>query len=264
MSTSDHFLLALQAYQEIRQELKQQEEPVLKTIHEPMEGRPNVDGSLMIGLAEDGLPLNLNLYDPHAGPLLVAGDARSGKTTFLQSIATSSADLLDVQFGVLTPFPEEWRGHESLPNCMGIWPAQHSSAGDFLAQIAYWAEALPKTRQIILVLVDNFEMMSFHSTVKNNFRWLCVHGPEFQVWPVVAINPTKMTTSHSLLEQFQTRILGRITRYNSACMLSGVPPLDLNGLIPGMQFFFTSTQVCTRFWLPPAEGVSYERGNAMV
>ncbi len=145
----------------------------------------------MIGLAEDGLPLNVNLYDPQAGPLLVAGDAGSGKTTFLQSIATSSAELLDVQFGVLTPFPEEWHGHESLPNCMGIWPAQHSSAGDFLAQIAYWAEALPKTRQVILVLVDNLEMMSFHSTVRNNFRWLCEHGPEFQVWPVVATQSSK-------------------------------------------------------------------------
>ncbi len=39
MSTSDHFLLALQAYQEIRQELQQQEEPVLKTIQDPMEDK---------------------------------------------------------------------------------------------------------------------------------------------------------------------------------------------------------------------------------
>lgn len=264
MSTSDHFLLALQAYQEIRQELHQQEEPVLTAIQDPMEVKPPDEGSLLIGLAEDGLPLNINLYEPQAGPLLVAGDEGSGKTTLLQSIATTSADLLDVQFGVLTPFPEEWNSHESLPNCMGVWPAQHSSAGDFLAQIAYWAEALPKTHQVILVLVDNLEMMSFHAAVRNNFRWLCENGPEFQVWPVVAINPAKMHTSQSILDQFQTRILGRITHYNIACTLSGEPPLDLRSLIPGMQFFFTSSQVCTRFWLPPTEGVAYERGNALV
>ncbi len=77
----------------------------------PLRCRPPVSrGSLLLGLAEDGLPVLLDLYDPAPGPLLVAGDGGSGKTAFLQSLAraTGLQDPGDIQFGVVTPFPEEW------------------------------------------------------------------------------------------------------------------------------------------------------------
>lgn len=264
MSSTDNLSIALQAYQEIRHELHLQEEPSFKSVKNPLDNRTYVDTSIIIGLAEDGQPLVINLYDYQLGPVLVAGDKGCGKTTFLHSTAIHSATLLDVQFGVLTPFPEEWREHETLPNCLGIWPAQHSSAGDFLARVTHWAEVLPKTRQFILVLVDNLEMMSFHSRIRNDFRWLCMQGPKHHVWPVVAMNPSKINTSRSFLDQFRTRILGHMGHYHNACLLSGEPPLDLRSLITGSQFFYTSSRNCTRFWLPPAEGLANERGNALV
>src|SRR5512138_298602 len=43
--------------------------------------------ALFLGIASDGLPVLLNLHDPHPGPMLVIGDEGAGKTAFLQSIA---------------------------------------------------------------------------------------------------------------------------------------------------------------------------------
>jgi len=129
MSTTDQFLLTLHAYQEIQAELRQSEAslPVTAKISIPQTSARQVattllGGSLQLGLAEDGLPLLLDLYDPAPGPLLVAGDGGSGKTTFLQSLAQAS-DLQnpgEIQFGVMSPFPEEWTILEALPNGLGI------------------------------------------------------------------------------------------------------------------------------------------------
>jgi hypothetical protein len=264
MSTTDQFLLALQAYQEIQAELCQQEEIAPAATPVPVQVEPVADGSLLLGLGEDGLPLTLNLYDPTPGPLLVAGDGGCGKTALLQSLAGVSDASPDIQFGVLTPFPEEWRGLEAMPNNLGIWPAYHPAAGDFLAQLVSWAEALPETRQAVLLLVDGLELMSLDSTTRYLLRWLLVNGPERQVWPVVTVNPARMIRLGSLLEYFQTRILGHVRRYQTAQLLIGEPPVNLAALIPGSQFYLSSPQDCLRFWLPPIEGVSNERGNALV
>ena len=93
MSTTDQFLLALQAYQEVQAELRQ-EERLMPVAQETASAETSAaqaaalpEGSLLLGMAEDGLPVLLDLYDPAAGPLLVAGDGGSGKTVFLQSLA---------------------------------------------------------------------------------------------------------------------------------------------------------------------------------
>ena len=88
-------------------------------------------GSILLGLAEDGLPLLLNVYDPTPGPILIAGDQGIGKTSFLKWLAYSSSlfEPGDIQFGVVTPFPEEWN-ESDLPNGLGIWPADIRHIGE--------------------------------------------------------------------------------------------------------------------------------------
>ena len=105
MSTTDQFLLALEeSYQEIQAELHQEGRPLpvfpntstlASSIAQPA-GLPG--GSLMLGLAEDGLPVLLDLYDPAPGPLLVAGDGGSGKTALLQSLARAAASRIPAIF----------------------------------------------------------------------------------------------------------------------------------------------------------------------
>lgn len=269
MSSTDEFLLALRAYQQVRQELISagQEAYNLQDMNQTallLEEGGLPEGMLLLGVGESGQVLALDLYDPDQGAVLVTGDGGCGKTTLLHVLAVASADLSDVQFGVLTPFPEEWRACQALPNCLGIWPAGHPASLDFLAQLVDWGEASPETHQVVLLLVDNFDLMSLGPAGKHLIPWLVSEGPACRVWPVFTLNPARLNRLGKLLPFFQTRIFGHVRRYRMACLLTGEPPLDLAGLIPGLQFYLSSPQGCELFWIPPLEGVLHERWNAVV
>jgi hypothetical protein len=176
---------------------------------------PLAHASLLLGVAENRLPLLIDLYDPTPGPLLVAGDGGGGKTILLQSLALGSdfQDPGEILFGVVTPFPEEWSGLEILSNCLGIWPAYHLSARHFLTQLVSWANVLPGTRQVVVLMVDGLDLLitnGFHD--QNDLRWLLTYGPRRQIWPVISINPGRLPRPETWLEYFQTIILGQIKR----------------------------------------------------
>ena len=255
MSSTDQFMIALQAYQEIQSELHQPEQTAVFVDPDPLQEDPLPSGALLLGLGEDGQPLALDLYDPSPGPLLVAGDGGCGKTALLQSLANASDSLPDVQFGVVTLFPEEWRVQEAYPGCLGIWPACHPASGGFLDQLISWAEVLPQTRQAILLFVDGLDMMLREPPARHQLRWLLAHGPQSQVWPVVTVNPGRMNRLGSLLEPFQTRIFGHTRSPRTMRLLTDDPQLDLGALVPGSQFYISGPQVSLRFWIPPSEGV---------
>jgi hypothetical protein len=252
MATTDQFLLAYQAYREVQAELQRNEQA--GTAPAPADAEAIPSGSLLLGLAEDGLPLLLDLYDPAPGSLLVAGDGGCGKTAFLKSLARAADldDPGDIQFGVVTPFPEEWRDHEALPGCLGIWPAYHSSAHEFLKQLVSWAEALGETRQVVLLFVDGLDLLTTASSeLRAALRWLVTHGPERQVWPVVTANPGRLARLQAWLEYFPTRILGQVRHPQTARLLAGGQELELAALVPSAQFGLLRSDGWIKFWLPP-------------
>lgn len=214
---------------------------------------PLLHGSLQLGVAENGLPILIDLYDPTPGSLLVAGDGSGGKTTLLQSLALGSdfQDPGEILFGVLTPFPEEWSGLEVLSNCLGIWPAYHSSARHFLAQLVSWADVLPGTRQVVVLMVDGFDLLianGFHD--QNDLRWLLTYGPRRQVWPVISINPGRLPRPETWLDYFQTRILGRVKRPQTTQLLGVGPEFDLSDLSQKGQYGLWQKDCLVKFHLP--------------
>jgi hypothetical protein len=254
MSSTDQFLIALQAYQEIQAELHQPEETAVFMAPDLAQGEPLPEGSLLLGMGENSQPLTIDLYDPEPGAILVAGDHRCGKTAFLQSLANATELQDDFQFAVITPFPEEWHSQESLPGCLGIWPAYHPAADHFLEQLISWANVLPDTRQAILLFVDSLELMTLGSPARQSLRWLLAHGPECHVWPVVTVNAARVTRLGSMLEHFRTRILGYTRRGSTAQLFTDTLQVDLDSLIPGMQFYYCDPEGCLKFWIPPVEG----------
>ncbi|MCX7609685.1 MAG: hypothetical protein N2049_10775 [Anaerolineales bacterium] len=268
-SPTDRFFLALHAYQQVRHELLHAD-PTGQDWHDAIAAMPLdeeetfSEGMLLLGVSESGRALGLDVYDPEQGSVLISGDGGCGKTSLLHALAVASADLPNVFFGALTPFPQEWRAYEALPNCLGIWRSDHPAGIECLRQIMDQADALTKTRQVILLLVDNFDLMNLGPSGNCCIRWLVTEGPTYQIWPVLVLHPMRLHRLGDLLEQCRTRIFGHVRRYRTACLLTGEPPLDLGGLIPGLQFYLSSPQGCERFWIPPLEGVFHERWNAMV
>jgi hypothetical protein len=256
MTMTDQFLQALQAYREIRDELRSPDQPSPEAeIQSPLLEGKLPEGSLLLGLAEDGLPLVFDLYEPASGPILVVGDGGSGKTALLQHLARNSNLLVpgDVQFGVLTPFPEEWRPVESLPNCLGIWPVYHTTAKHFLSQLVAWAKVLPETRQVVLLLVDGLDLLAASGErLLQPLRWLLQYGPERQVWPVVSLNPGRLPRMQTWLEYFQTFIFSQVKQPQIAGQPFDVPGIDLANLQPGSQFGLARGSEWLKFRIPSA------------
>jgi len=203
-------------------------------------------GSFVLGLAEDGLPLELDPYNPATGPLLIAGDGGSGKTALLKSLAMASdtQDPGDILFGVITPFPEEWKRQEILPNCLGIWPAFHPATKDFLLKMINWANALQRSRQLVLLLVDGLDLLTSGGfSIQHELRHLLMIGPERHVFPVVTINPGHLAHLETWLGFFKTCLLGQMK-----C------PQNVRLLFRDPKIYLAEQEAEQQFCLPRHEG----------
>ena len=210
--------------------------------------------ALLLGLASDGLPVLLNLHDPHPGPLLVAADPGAGKTNLLQMIAQAAADMHDVgdvQFGVITNYPDEWEHLAGLEHCVGIFPTYHDSAIDFLSSLSGWAHANKGSQQSILLLVDDLESMEhIDFDARQILRWLLLRGPSRKVWPIVSMNAERVTQVEPWLEAFRTRIFGKIQDDGVAENLTGISGTTLKHLQAGLQFALREDGDWLKFWIP--------------
>jgi hypothetical protein len=214
------------------------------------------DGSLLIGQSDDRLPILLNLYHPQPGAFLVTGDAGSGKTRFLQSLARTS-DLQepgDITFGVVTPYPEEWEMLETQPNCLGIWPAYHPSASRFLSLLAGWSEWLPKTRQAVLLLYDGLDLV-VGGGYRNlqDLRKIIKKGAQRQVWTFVSANAGRLDHMNPWLKYFPTRVLGQVKNTRSTPLLEGWMGVEHACRLETGQYLMTGDGNCVKFHIPPQE-----------
>lgn len=261
MTTNRQFSLALQALAELRTDsftplpagkLTVGVAPTLDAVMAEIGSIPSQ--ALLLGVASDGLPVLLNLYDPHPGPMLVAGDAGSGKTAFLQTIAHSVARTHspdDVQFGVITNYPEEWESIQAFSHNSGVFTVGHASTQEFLHSLTAWAHANKSTRRCMLLLVDDLESVaSLDPQAVRDFRWLLLRGPARHIWPIVTLSASRYGQVMLWLQSFRTRIFGRIANGRVAEALGGDGAAALNQLEAGLQFSMRERTNWLRFWLP--------------
>jgi hypothetical protein len=210
--------------------------------------------ALLLGLASDGLPVLLNLHDPHPGPLLLAADPGAGKTALLQMIAQASAEMHtagDVQFAVVTSYPDEWGHLAELEHCVGVFPTYHDSAIDLLSSLSGWAHANKGSQQSILLLIDDLESMEhINFDARQTLRWLLLRGPARRVWPIVGMNAERTSQVEPWLEAFRTRIFGQVKDDRTAEDLTGIPGSTLSHLQTGLQFALREGQDWLKFWIP--------------
>lgn len=265
MTTNRRFSSALQALTELEKETSATPSsaatgvPALSDVLAKIGSIPA--GALFLGIASDGLPVLLNLLDPHPGPMLIAGDAGSGKTAFLQTIAQAVIQIHasnDVQFGIITNYPDEWQGIQATSHHAGVFPVGHSGAQEFLNSLSAWAHSNKDSHQSILLLVDDLESVaSLDSESVQNFRWLLLRGPARRVWPIVTLNAPRYGQVISWLQNFRTRIFGRVAHPRVAEALGGDKSSAFDQLEAGIQFSLrekdprsSPAEHWLRFWLP--------------
>jgi hypothetical protein len=207
-------------------------------------------GALFLGVAEDRLPVLLNLGDPVPGPVLVAGDSGSGKTHLLQTIAqavsqTHEADSL--RFAVIAEQPAEWESLGQSPNCEGILSFNEPLTTNYLASLVDWAHSNKNAEQYVLLLIDGLEGLHADESLHQSLRWLLLRGPARRIWPIVTLKAARASAVNQWLSAFRTRLCGYIAPDRDLTPLTGsAEGTSFDKLQAGSQFAMREG----RFWLP--------------
>jgi hypothetical protein len=229
--------------------------PTLKSVLADISPLPSE--ALFLGLAEDGLPVLLNLYDPVPGPILISADKDSGKTTLLKTIARA-ADLLhspsEVQYGVITPYPDEWKKFHGNQNNAGIYFTQDDNARELLQSLVTWAHHNKGEEQSILLLIDDLEAITkLDEQAGQNLRWLLLRGPSRRIWPFITLNASRSHDLKDWLEFFRTRLFGHVENSDDAYLLIGNRNQTLDHLTAGTQFTLRENNELLVFSAPPID-----------
>ena len=252
------FSLALEALAELKSEEK-------SLPPKPVPAAPTLDGvlaeigplpkeALFLGIASDGLPVLLNLRDPFPGPILITGDAGSGKTAFLQVIAQSVARTHRqdaVQFGVISRHPEEWQSLQTSPHAVGLFSAGQDGAQELLLSLASWAHSNTDSRRSVLLLIDDLEAVTQMDTESVQYlRWLLLRGSSRRVWLFVTLAAGSYGRIIPWLPSFRTRLFGRIAEDKVADALGADKRSGVDRLESGIQFALRENGNWLQFWLP--------------
>lgn len=210
--------------------------------------------ALFLGIASDGLPVLLNLHDPHPGPMLILGEAGAGKTAFLQSVARSLVETHQesaVQFAVITKQTEEWQDVAATGHRVGVFDVTQPKAQDLILSLTSWAHSNKTEQQSVLLLIDDLESIAkLELEALQHFRWLLLRGPARRVWPLITLSADRYGQVISWIEIFRTRVFGRIANARLAEALGADKASALDQLEPGRQFSLRENGNWLRFNLP--------------
>jgi len=233
METSNQFNLVMETLTELAQEKQvdlkspqispQPVTPSLTSILSDISPLPK--HALFLGMAEDDLPVLLNLNDPVPGQILIVGDKSTGKTTLLQTIARAT-DLIyspsDVQYAVITPYLDEWKKFYEQNKNAQIYSTQDENTKELLQSLVTWAHRNKGEEQSVLLLIDDLESITkLDEQTQQNLRWLLLRGTSRRVWTFVSLNATQALHLKQWLEFFHTRLFGRVQNSDEAYLLTG-------------------------------------------
>lgn len=209
--------------------------------------------AIFLGVANDGLPVLLNLRDPLPGPVLIVGDKGSGKSKLLKIIARAvdeSHDPEDIRYAVLTDEMKGWEGFDQSANCEGVLSFQRDLTVNYLDSLMSWAHANKQDKKFILLLVDGLESLADDKDIHQIFRWLLLRGPSRRIWPIITLDSAHIFEVNQWLDSFRTRLCGHMIEDQAVQVLTGSSSSFFRDLLAGTQFSMRENKIWMPFWLP--------------
>jgi hypothetical protein len=214
---------------------------------------PLPSAAFFIGLAEDGLPVLLNLNDPSVGPILIAADAGAGKTRLLQTICRTvdhGHEPDGVKYVVISENPAEWAGFERSPYSHAILSSEQAITIGYLASLVDWAESNDGRAGFLLLLVDGLQALVADRATEQVTRRLLSQGPSWGMWPIVTVNAAQTSGFESWLGLFRIQLYGHIEDARDVGTWIASREDLFRHLSPGFQFTAGQGQAWLPFWLP--------------
>lgn len=214
---------------------------------------PLPHAALFLGIADDELPVLLNLADPVPGPVLVAGDSGSGKTHLLRVIAEAisrSHDPDTLRFAVIAEQPAEWESLSASPNCEAILSFHQPLTTNYVGSLANWGHSNKRSDEYVVLLIDGVEGLHADESLHQSIRWLLLRGPARRIWPIATLKATRVSAVSQWLPPFRTRLCGHIASDRDLTPLVGPTDCSFEGLNAGTQFAMREGQGWLPFWLP--------------
>jgi hypothetical protein len=217
---------------------------------------PIPHNALFLGVANDRLPVLLNLEDPVPGPVLITGDPETGKTRLLQVISQfieNGHEPKNIRYTVITDRAAEWERCNQSPNCEGILAFRQAQTANYLNSLVDWAHSSKQDGQFVLMLVDGLEDLVGDGQLQQAFRWLLLRGPSRHIWPIVTLNASHAEAVEKWLAAFRTRLFGHMERQPGdprTALLTGAAKFSFNNLLARVQFAMRAGKDWLPFWLP--------------
>jgi len=178
------------------------------------------DEGVFMGLASDGLPVLLNVYDNEKKNIVVWDKLYKQGLRMLKVLAEyvfSHRKEVDVEFVVFTTNVEEWgelnkygMGMTGNTSCIGIIPFGSELANTVVRGLAKWInEKHEASKKPVVVLVDGLENLNrTNQDFQTDFRYVLLQGYRRNVYVVGTADRDSFNQVHDWLGGFSAEIYG--------------------------------------------------------
>lgn len=207
---------------------------------------PLPEGSVLLGIGYDRLPILINLNQPQTGAILIVGEAQSGKTALMQSILRCAGllnpDQVSITFVTNAFFPCSHFKVSSmhLEFCRPC-PGEVSQKVETLFLLAKKRAQIEHNMPFILIAVEDlaevYTQLGEHE--RDEFRWLIENGPYVGIWPICTLTAVMFGDTQmprDVIESFKTCLWGHIHKPGKAFGLEAVDTAPLTRLIRHREF----------------------------
>ena len=184
----------------------------------------------LLGLADDGVPLLINLASPEVGHVLVAGTTGSGKTALLQTLAASlvlTQRRSRVQLAVIDPKGYSFAAFRAVPHLFRPIATQPEQAWVLLETLTTLLDqrtALAQPEPRVMLVIDELAdlVQTVGPQVIDRVGRLVQRGRSAGLHVIAATQkPSSALIGPIVKANFPVRLVGRVTSSDDARVAAG-------------------------------------------